>query len=89
MLHVFLTGVRFSAGIGIFFRHRVQGSGSQPASCHLGKGEKALSYWVKWSWHESDHLPPSCAKVKNVWTYTSALLYWFLNRQWIYWPAWS
>jgi hypothetical protein len=29
----------------------------------------ALSLKVKWSRHEDEHLPPSSAKVENVWSY--------------------
>jgi hypothetical protein len=31
----------------------------------------ALSLWVKWLGHEADNSPPSSAKVKNMWSYTS------------------
>jgi hypothetical protein len=31
----------------------------------------ALSLRVKWQRREADHSPPSSAKVKNVWSYTS------------------
>jgi hypothetical protein len=30
-----------------------------------------LPLGVKWPGHEADHLPPSNAKVKNVWSFTS------------------
>jgi hypothetical protein len=29
------------------------------------------SPWIKWPAHEADHWPPSTAKVKNAWNYTS------------------
>jgi hypothetical protein len=38
----------------------------------------ALSLAVKWTWHEADHSPPSGAKVKNVWSYTSILPYMYM-----------
>jgi hypothetical protein len=34
---------------------------------------EAPSLWVKWPACEADHLPPSSAEVKNVWSYTSIL----------------
>jgi len=35
------------------------------------QGPGFLSPVVKWMGHETDHLPPSRAEVKNVWSYTS------------------
>jgi len=32
---------------------------------------EALSPGVKWLESEADHSPPSCAKVKNTWSYSS------------------
>jgi hypothetical protein len=32
---------------------------------------RALPLGVKWPGHEADHSPPSSAKVKNAWSYTS------------------
>jgi hypothetical protein len=57
------TGVRFSAGAGMFsLRHRVwAGSGAHPASIR----------WVPWwsfpSVRVAGHLPMSGAEMKNVW----------------------
>jgi hypothetical protein len=34
---------------------------------------------VKWPGHENDHLPPSRAKVKNAWNYTSTPQYVFMT----------
>jgi hypothetical protein len=33
----------------------------------------ALTLGVKWPWHKADHSTLSSAKVKDVWSYTSAL----------------
>jgi hypothetical protein len=38
----------------------------------------ALSLRVKQLGHEADHLPPSSAEVKNVWSYTSTPQYAFI-----------
>lgn len=40
-------------------------------SSPLGNGYGVLSSGVKWSGCEANHLPPSCAEVKNAWSYTS------------------
>jgi hypothetical protein len=38
----------------------------------------ALSLWVKQAGHEADHSPPSRAKVKNAWSYTTTPQYAFM-----------
>jgi hypothetical protein len=38
----------------------------------------ALSLEVKWLGHEDDHSPQSHTKVKNAWSYTSTLPYFFM-----------
>jgi hypothetical protein len=49
---------------------------AHPASYPLGTG--ALSQGVKWLGNEADHSPPSSAKVKNAWSYTSTPPYIFM-----------
>jgi len=44
-------------------------SGAHPASIQWVSG--AVTPGVKWSRHEAGYAPPSTAKVKNVWSYTS------------------
>jgi hypothetical protein len=64
--------VRFPAGTGNFSLHRrVQnGSGAHPASYPtLTRGSFPGG---RAAGHEADHSPPSSAKVKNAWSYTSA-----------------
>jgi len=64
---------------GIFcLRHRIQtGSGAHSASCTMGTG---ISYpGVKRLGREADHLPPSSAEVKNVWSCTST---WYDRSPW-------
>jgi len=49
----------------------------------LPKPQRILSWrgeWVKSKELEADHSPPSSAKVKNVWSYTSTLLYVLIVR---------
>jgi hypothetical protein len=53
------------------------GSGAHPASYPVGTG--VFSPEVKWLGHEADHLPPSSAKVKNAWSYTSIPPYFFMG----------
>jgi hypothetical protein len=68
--------VRLPAGAGNFsLHHRVQnGSGAHPAPWVPG----ALSLGVKRPGREADHSPPSSAKVKNTWSYTSTPQYVFM-----------
>jgi len=44
-----------------------------------------LTLGVKWPGHKVDHLPPSKAEVKNVWSYTSTtpvhLMVYYLIKQ--------
>jgi hypothetical protein len=65
-------------GKGIYsLRHRVQtGSGAHPVSYPMDTG--GLSPRVKWPGREADSLPPSSAKVKNAWSYTSTPQYIFV-----------
>jgi hypothetical protein len=58
------------AGQEFSLHHRIQtGSEANPASYPVGTG--VLSPEVKRPWREADHSPPSSAKVKNAWRYTS------------------
>jgi hypothetical protein len=62
---------RFLAGAGNFsLHHHVQnGSGVHPASYPIGT--RGFFPGVKRPGREADHSPPSSAKVKNAWSYTS------------------
>jgi hypothetical protein len=70
--------VRFPAGAGNFsLHHRVQnGSGAHPASYPVGTG-RVLSLGIKRPRSEDDPSPPSSAKAKNAWSYTSTPQYVF------------
>jgi hypothetical protein len=60
-------GVRIPAGAGNLSNHRVQtGSGT-----HLGSYPVGLSVGVKLPGREADLSPPSNAKIKSAWSYTS------------------
>lgn len=58
-------GVRFLAlANDISLPCKVQiGSGAHPSSSPMGTGGSFSG--VKWPKGEADHLPPSCAKIKN------------------------
>jgi len=49
-------------------------SGAHPTTYPVGtgKGGEALTPWVKWPEHETDHSPSSRAEAKNEWSYTSS-----------------
>ena len=51
------------------FQNIQTGSGAHPASYSMGTGVPSLV--VKQSGSENDHLLPSSANIKNVWSYTS------------------
>jgi hypothetical protein len=56
--------------VSFSLHYRVQnGSGAQPASYPMGT--RGSFPWVKRPEREADHSPPSSAKVKNAWSYTS------------------
>jgi hypothetical protein len=67
-----MTGLRFPAGIGIFFPFHTASSPAlgltQPPIQWVPGG---LSLRVKRPGRETDHSPPSSAEVKNAWSYTS------------------
>jgi hypothetical protein len=68
-----MTSVQFPAGSGIFsLHHHIQtGSGAHPDFIKRVLG-------VKHPGCEPEHSPPSNAKVKNVWSYTSTPSYIFM-----------
>jgi hypothetical protein len=70
-----MPGVRFLAGIGIFFfRQCVQtGFGDHPASYQMGT--RVIFSAVKRAERGADHSPPSSTEVMNAWSYTSTPLY--------------
>jgi len=51
-----------------------------PTQCSIQWILGAVSPRVKWPGHEADHSPPSCAMVKNTWSYTSTPPYVFMAR---------
>jgi hypothetical protein len=63
--------VGFQAGGGNFSLHYQlhTGSGAHPASYPMGTGD--FSSGAKRPGREAYHSPPSSAKVKNAWSYTS------------------
>jgi len=72
------TGVRFSAGAGIFpLLHSLHAhSGAYLASYRMGSG--GLSLGMKQPELESDYSPPSSAEVKNGWRYTYRIPQFFM-----------
>jgi hypothetical protein len=64
--------VRFPVGAGNFSpHHSVQnGSGAHPTS--YSRGNKGPFLGGKAAGHEADHSLPSCAEVKDAWSYTSS-----------------
>jgi hypothetical protein len=50
-----------------------------PIQCVPG----TLSLRVKWPGREADRSPPSCAKIKNEWSYTSTLQYALMAWYWV------
>jgi hypothetical protein len=63
--------VRFLAGAGNFSLHHCIKNGSMPTQPPIQRVLGALSLAVKRPGCEADHSPPSTAKVKNAWSYTS------------------
>jgi hypothetical protein len=73
----------WGGGKDISFCHYVQtSSGAQPAFYLMGTERSFPS--VKWPGQEADHSPPSSAKVKNAWSYTSTppyvLMAWYFVK---------
>jgi hypothetical protein len=73
-----MIGGFVSAGAGNFsLHHRVQiGFGAHSASYSMGT--RSFSLEVKRQGRESNHSPPSSAKVKSVWSYNSTPQYVFM-----------
>jgi hypothetical protein len=63
--------VRFPAGDGNFLFTTAFGMALGPTQPPIQWVPGALSLGVKWPGCETDHSPPSSAKVKNTWSYTS------------------
>jgi hypothetical protein len=53
--------------------HACMHTGIQTTDIHTdtNKRTETLTLGLKWPGHEANHWPPSSAKVKNVWSYTS------------------
>jgi hypothetical protein len=58
-------------GLGIFLSTPVSRPALRPTKLPIQWVPGAPSLGVKWLGHEADHSPPSSAKVKNGWGYTS------------------
>jgi hypothetical protein len=63
--------VQFPLGLGIFLFTTAPRMALGPTQPPMQWVPGALSLGVKWPGHECDHSPPSNAKVKNAWSYTS------------------
>jgi hypothetical protein len=61
-------------GLGIFLFTTMSISALGPTQSPIQWVLGALSLRVRQPGHEADHSPPSSAKVKNVWSYTSTPL---------------
>jgi hypothetical protein len=62
--------VRFPAGTDFSLCQCVQ-TGPTQSSLQFVQGVLSSGEW--WPVHEADHSPPSSAKVKNAWSYTSPI----------------
>jgi hypothetical protein len=65
-------------GLGIFLFTTTSRTALGPTQPPIQWVPGALSLGVKRLGHEADHSPPSSAKVKNVWSYTSTPQYFFM-----------
>jgi hypothetical protein len=65
-------------GLGIFLFTTMSRMALGPTQFPIPWVPGALSLRVMWLGHEADHSPPSSAKVKNVWSYTSTPQYVFM-----------
>jgi len=67
------TGVQFPgmAMMGFHLLSTTSRPAPGPTQPPLQWVQGALTPWIKQPGYEADHLPPSSAKVKNVWSYTS------------------
>jgi hypothetical protein len=66
-------------GLGIFLFTIVSTLNLGPTQPPIQGVPVALSLEVKWSGHEADHSHTSSAEVRNVWSYTSAPQYIFIE----------
>jgi hypothetical protein len=72
-------GFRSQQGLGIFlFTTAVSRLALGPTQPPIQWIQGALSLGVKQPDHEDDHSPPSSAKAKNAWSYTSTPQYTFM-----------
>jgi hypothetical protein len=58
-------------GLGIFLFSTASGTALGPTQPPIQWIPGILSLGIKQSGREADHSPPSSAKIKNVWSYTS------------------
>jgi len=58
-------------GLGIFLFTTMSRPAPGPTHPPIQRVPGALSLGINWPGRVADHLPPSSAKVKNAWSYTS------------------
>jgi hypothetical protein len=68
----------FNSQLGIFLSTTTSRKALEPTQPPIQWVPEALSLEVKHLGHGADHSPPSSAKVKNVWSYTSISQYVFM-----------
>jgi len=73
-----VLGVGIAAKAGNFSVHYHVRTGSETHVITYLTVPGVLSLWVKQQEREADHSPPSCAKVKNAWSYNSIPQYAFM-----------
>jgi hypothetical protein len=66
-----VSRVRFLAEMGIFLPKTMSRTALGPTQPPIQWVPGAPSVSIKWPGHAADHSPPSSAKVKNAWGYTS------------------
>jgi hypothetical protein len=72
------SGVRFSAGAGIFLFATASRPALRPTQPPVQWIPGAISPVVKLPGREADHSPPSSAEVKNAWSYSPLPQYVFM-----------
>jgi hypothetical protein len=70
--------VRFPAGMGIFLFTTVSRTALRPTQPPIQWVQGDHSLGVKRPRREADHSPPSSARIKNAWNYTSTAQYFFM-----------